>query len=85
MRVRTLKKMNVQNLILIIRVGHVALLAIKMIERSKSLRADVSVRIYQMTRGIKESLAYALKGIQYLIQYFKRINLGVTLEKILNK
>ena len=78
MRVRTLKKMNVLNLMLMIRVGHVALmankvdeslLAIKMIERSKSLRADVCVWIYQITRGIKEALAYAQKGIQR----FKRI------------
>lgn len=63
---------------LMIRVGHVALmankvdeslLAIKMIERCKSLRADVCVWIYQITRGIKEALSYAQKGIQR----FKRI------------
>ena len=81
MRVRTLKKMNVLNLMLMIRVGHVALmankvdeslLAIKMIERSKSLRADVCVWIYQITRGIKEALAYAQKGIQHFKHIEKR-------------
>jgi hypothetical protein len=74
MRVRTLKKINVLNLMLMIRVGHVALLAnkvdecllaIKIIERSKSIRTDVCVWIYQITRGMKESLAYAHNGIQH--------------------
>ena len=74
MRVRTLKKINVLNLMLMIRVGHVALLAnkvdecllsIKIIERSRSIRTDVCVWIYQITRGMKEALAYAQNGIQH--------------------
>ena len=78
MRVRTLKKMNVLNLMLMIRVGHVALLAnkidenllaIKIIERSRSLRTNVCTWIYQITRGIREVLAYAQTGIQY----FKKV------------
>ena len=77
MRVRTLKKMNALNLMLMNRVGHVvllankvneSLLAIKMIKRSKSLRADVCVWIYPITMGIKEILAYAHKGIQQFMR-----------------
>lgn len=81
MRVRTLKKMNVLNLMLMIRVGHVALLAnkidenllaIKIIERSRSLRTNVCTWIYQITRGIREVLAYAQTGIQYFKEVERR-------------
>ena len=73
MRIRTLKGMNVLNLILTIHLGHIGklvekldkkLLTIKIIERSKSLRNKILVWISQMSRGISEILKYAKVGIK---------------------
>ena len=73
MRIRTLKGMNVLNLILTIHLGHIGklvekldkkLLTIKIIERSKSLRNKILVWISQMAKGISEILKYAKAGIK---------------------
>ena len=73
MRIRTLKGMNVLNLILTIHLGHIGklvekldnkLLTIKIIERSKSLRNKILVWISQMSKGISEILKYAKVGIK---------------------
>lgn len=73
MRVRTLKSMNNLNLLLTIHLGHIGklievmdkkLLTIKIILRSKSLRNTILVWISQISRGIKEMLKFAHKGIK---------------------
>lgn len=73
MRVRTLKAMNNLNLMMMIHMGHLAmliedmdkkLLTIKIIERSKSLRNKILVWISQISRGIKEILSYCHSGIK---------------------
>ena len=73
MRVRTLKSMNNLNLFLTIHLGHIGklvevidkkLLTIKIILRSKSLRAKVVIWISQMTRGISKILSFAHTGIK---------------------
>lgn len=73
MRIRTLKGMNVLNLLLTIHLGHIGklvekldkkLLTIKIIERSKSLRNKILVWLSQMSRGISEILKYAKAGIK---------------------
>ena len=75
MRVRTLKAMNNLNLMLMIHMGHMAmliedmdkkLLTLKIIDASKSLKRKVLVWFYQMARGIKEILSNARKGIKAL-------------------
>ena len=75
MRVRTLKAMNNLNLMLMIHMGHMAmliedmdkkLLTMKIIEASKSLKRKVLVWFYQMARGIKEILSNARTGIKAL-------------------
>ena len=72
-RVRTLKSINVLNLMLTIHMGHIGklvenmdkkLLTIKIIERSQSLRNKVIVWISQIAKGIKEILSYAHSGIK---------------------
>ena len=72
-RVRTLKSINVLNLMLTIHMGHIGklvenmdkkLLTIKIIERSQSLRKKVIVWISQIAKGIKEMLSYAHSGIK---------------------
>ena len=72
-RVRTLKSINVLNMMLTIHMGHIGklvesmdkkLLTIKIIERSQSLRQKVIVWISQIAKGIKEMLSYAQKGIK---------------------
>lgn len=73
MRVRTLKAMNILNLMLRIHMGHMAILAekmdnkllsIKIIERSKALRNKIIVWLSQMARGIAEILSCARNGIK---------------------
>ena len=73
MRVRTLKSMNNLNLFLTIHLGHIGklvevidkkLLTIKIILRSKSLRAKVVIWISQMARGINKILSFAHTGIK---------------------
>ena len=75
MRVRTLKAMNNLNLMLMLHMGHMAmliedmdkkLLTIKILEASKSLKRKVLVWFYQMARGIKEILKNARQGIKAL-------------------
>ena len=72
-RVRTLKSINVLNIMLTIHMGHIGklvenmdkkLLTIKIIERSQSLRNKVIVWMSQIAKGIKEILKYAHKGIK---------------------
>ena len=72
-RVRTLKSINVLNMMLTIHMGHIGklvenmdkkLLTIKIIERSQSLRNKVIVWMSQIAKGIKEILKYAHKGIK---------------------
>ena len=74
MRVRTLKAMNNLNLMLMIHMGHMAmliedmdkkLLTLKIIDASKSLKRKVLVWFYQMARGIKEILSNARKGLKH--------------------
>lgn len=73
MRVRRLKAMNTLNMLLMMHIGHVGMLAekvnkkllvIKMIERGKSLRGRTYLWYYQISKGIKEILKYAHKGIK---------------------
>jgi len=73
MRVRTLKSINILNMMLTIHLGYMAmlsdkidkkLLVIKIIEASKSLRGKIIVWISQMARGIKEILKYCHTGIK---------------------
>ena len=73
MRVRTLKSINILNMMLTIHLGYMAmlsdkidkkLLVIKIIEASKSLRGKIIVWIAQMARGIKEILKYCHTGIK---------------------
>ncbi len=75
MRVRTLKAMNNLNLMLMLHMGHMAmliedmdkkLLTIKILEASKSLKRKVLVWFYQMARGIKEILKNAKTGVKAL-------------------
>ena len=75
MRVRTLKAMNNLNLMLMLHIGHMAmliedmdkkLLTIKILEASKSLKRKVLVWFYQMARGIKEILKNARTGVKSL-------------------
>ena len=72
-RVRTLKSINVLNMMLTIHMGHIGklvenmdrkLLTMKIIERSQSLRNKVIVWMSQIAKGIKEILKYAHKGIK---------------------
>ena len=72
-RVRTLKSINVLNLMLTIHMGHIGklienmdkkLLTIKIIERSQSLRKKVIVWISQIAKGMKAILSYAHSGIK---------------------
>ena len=72
-RVRTLKSINVLNMMLTIHMGHIGklvenmdkkLLTIKIIERSQSLRNKVIVWMSQIAKGIREILKYAHKGIK---------------------
>ena len=73
MRVRTLKAMNTLNMMLMMHIGHIGMLAekvdkkllvIKMIERGKSIKGRTYLWYYQISRGIKEILKYAHKGIK---------------------
>ena len=73
MRVRTLKSMNVLNMMLTIHLGHIAILAdkidsklltIKIIYASKSLRNKTIVWLSQIAKGMKEILKYAHEGIK---------------------
>ena len=81
MRVRTLKAMNNLNLMLMIHMGHLAilieemnkkLLSIKIIEASKSIRNKVLVWFSQIAKGIGEILAFAHTGIKDWKQIEKR-------------
>lgn len=72
-RVRTLDAMNNLNLFLTIHMGHLALiaekldlnlLAIKIIEASKSLRNKIIVWYSQLARGMSEILKYAHTGVK---------------------
>ena len=72
-RVRTLKSINVLNMMLTIHMGHIGklvesmdkkMLTIKIIERSQSLRKKVIIWISQVAKGIKEMLFYARNGIK---------------------
>ena len=78
MRVRTLKSMNTLNRLLMMHIGHIGILAekvnrkllvIKMIERGKTLKGKTYLWYYQISKGMKEILKYAHKGIKE----FKRI------------
>ena len=73
MRVRTLKSINILNMMLTIHLGYMAmlsdkidkkLLVIKIIEASKPLRGKIIVWLSQMARGIKEILKYCHTGIK---------------------
>lgn len=73
MRVRTLNAMNNLNLFLTVHMGHLAmiaekmdlnLLAIKIIEASKSLRNKVIVWYSQLARGVSDILKYAHTGVK---------------------
>ena len=73
MRVRTLKSMNILNMMLTIHLGHIAILAdkidsklltIKIIYASKSLRNKTIVWLSQIAKGMKEMLKYAHEGIK---------------------
>lgn len=73
MRVRKLKAMNTLNMMLMMHIGHIGMLAekvdkkllvIKMIERGKSIKGRTYLWYYQISRGIKEILKYAHKGIK---------------------
>lgn len=73
MRVRTLKSMNILNMMLTIHLGHIAILAdkidsklltIKIIYASKSLRNKTIVWLSQIAKGMKEILKYAHEGIK---------------------
>ena len=73
MRVRTLKSMNVLNMMLTIHLGYIAMLAdkidkkllvIKIIEASKSLKNNLLVWYGQISSGIREILKYAHTGIK---------------------
>jgi hypothetical protein len=73
MRLRTLKGMNNLNLLLTIHLGHMnklaeemdkKLLSIKIIEASKSIRKKVIIWMSQFSRGIKNILSYAHRGIK---------------------
>ena len=72
-RVRTLKSINVLNMMLTIHMGHIGklvenmdkkLLTIKIIERSQLLRNKVIVWMSQIAKGIKKILKYVHKGIK---------------------
>ena len=73
MRVRTLESMNTLNMMLTIHLGHIAILAdkidkklltIKILYASKSLKDKSIVWLSQISRGIKNILAYAHTGIR---------------------
>lgn len=73
MRVRTLKSMNILNMMLTIHLGHLAFLAdkinknlltIKIIYASKSLKQKSIVWLSQIARGFKNILALAHEGIK---------------------
>ena len=73
MRVRTLKSMNVLNMMLTIHLGYVSMLAdkidkkllvIKILEASKSLRKKLIVWQSQISKGIKEILKNCHTGIK---------------------
>lgn len=75
MRVRSLCAINTLNLLLMMHIGHIAMLAdkidtnlyvIKVIERSKALRKDMCLWGYQIADGMKVILGYAQKGIRAL-------------------
>lgn len=71
MLLRKLHSMNVLNTLLMIHLGHIAVLAdkvnkkllvIKIVERSKSLRMDNSLWFYKIKSGIHEILKFSQKG-----------------------
>lgn len=73
MRVRTLNSMNNLNMMLTIRLGHIAmltdkinknLLTLKIIYASKSLKDKSIVWLSQIARGIKAILSYTHNGIK---------------------
>lgn len=73
MRVRRLKAINIMNMLLMMHIGHIGMLAekvdkkllvIKMIERGKSIKGKSYLWYYQISRGMKEILKYAHKGIK---------------------
>ena len=73
MLLRKLHSMNVLNTLLMIHLGHIAVLAdkvnkkllvIKIVERSKSLRMDNSLWFYKIKSGIHEILKFSQKGIK---------------------
>lgn len=87
MRVRRLSSMNALNLFLMIKVGHIAmladkinekLLAIKIIERSKSLRNNILLWSYQLSSGIKE----ILNKVQCGIEHFQRVEKSVAFRQL---
>lgn len=72
MRVRTLKSMNNLNFIFMMLLGLITklieemdkrLLSIKIMERSQSLKEDLTVFIGMFARGIREILSYAHTGV----------------------
>lgn len=72
-RVRTLKAINVMNMILMMHIGHIGMLAekvnekllvIKIIERSQSLRGKAYLWFYQISTGIKKILEKAYTGVK---------------------
>lgn len=75
MRVRSLCAINTLNMLLMMHIGHIAILAdkidtnlyvIKVIERSKALRRDMCLWGYQIAEGMRVILGYAQKGIRSL-------------------
>ena len=79
--------MNALNLFLMIKVGHIAmladkinekLLAIKIIERSKSLRNNILLWSYQLSSGIKE----ILNKVQCGIEHFQRVEKSVAFRQL---
>lgn len=81
MRVRTLKSMNTLNTLLMMHIGHIGILAekvnrkllvIKMIERGRSLKGKTYLWYYQISKGIKEILKYAHKGIKGFQKIIKK-------------
>lgn len=86
-RVRTIKAMNNLNLMLMIQMGHLGLLgekinqrllSIKIIYESRSLRAQISLWLSQLARGIKEILSHAKTGVEeykYIHESYKQLEI----------
>ena len=77
-RIRDLKGMNVVSDLVLIRTGHLSIMAdkidnklmvIKIVEQAKALKNKVSFWLYQISGGIRSILKYSKNGIKH----FKRI------------